>query len=554
MEPRWKTAVSRRSLPDTCMQQATPGVAAAQARGGRKRRIASLGCALVLAASGFASGLAHADSIAESVLYTFDGPNGKTPESRLTPGPDGAFYGTSTEGGVPKNLGVVYKVTTDGVLTLLHSFAGADGSAPRSGLILGKDGNFYGTTCYGGTAPNGGGTVFRITPRGSLTTLYSFADQRYAAAGYFPCGGLLQGTDGNLYGTTTAGGRYDQGTIFRMTPAGQLTTLHAFAGPPDGADPEAALIQASDGNFYGTTAGAAVQGQCCGTVFRMQPNGAVTTLVSFADDSGKGLFPYAALVQARDGNLYGTASAGGIANGTVFRLSLAGAFTKLYDFRTHDNDDGAAPRSALVEDAAGNLLGVTSGGGTSGSDASGRGVLFRIAPDGSFTKLYVFLESVAANPGYPVAPPVLGADGSIYGAGSLGGSHDAGALYRIVDTTSIVSLAAATQQTDSNGHAAVTVTVSAPAIQDISLPYTLSGTEPASRYAVAPANRIVIPAGSTSASIDVQMNSSTSLQCDHTIVLTLQQPTYAALGAIASDTIKVHNYTVQYPAALCPYL
>ena len=224
-------------------------------------------------------------------------------------------------------------------LTTLHSFAGypGDGAGPLgAGFIQATDGNFYGTTnvggannCYGGT---GCGTVFKITPSGTLTTLYSFCSQNNCADGYYPRAGLMQARDGNLYGTAVFGGSGNCdngcGTVFKITPSGALTVLYSFAGyPSDAGNPEAVLVQASDGSFYGTTYRGGADNNCdglgytegCGAVFKMTPGGTLTTLHSFNSTDGWGLD--AGLIQARDGSFYGTTSAGG-ANGfgTIFRL------------------------------------------------------------------------------------------------------------------------------------------------------------------------------------------------------------------------------------------
>src|ERR1035438_1763288 len=205
-------------------------------------------------------------------------------------------------------------------LTTLASFAGTNGSTPVAGLVQASDGNLYGTTSVGGTSNDG--TVFRITPGGTLTTLYSFT----GADGENPQAGLIQASDGNLYGTTESGGTiillgkpltFIWGTVFRITPGGTETTLYSFTGGADGGSPQAGLIQASDGNLYGTTASGGAGPR--GTVFSITPGGTLTTLYSFYGNSG----PQGALIQASDGNFYGTTSGGGTSGGgTVFRITL----------------------------------------------------------------------------------------------------------------------------------------------------------------------------------------------------------------------------------------
>ncbi len=210
------------------------------------------------------------------------------------------------------------------ILTTLYNFCSqpncSDGSDPTAALVQAKDGNFYGTTFSGGANSNctwGCGTVFKITAGGTLTTLYSFS----GPDGEYPYAGLVQASDGNFYGTASWGGGGGNcseppsysgcGTVFKITPGGMLTTLYTFAGP-DGANPYGGLVQGSDGNFYGTTYGGGCQSDGCGTVFKITPSGALTTLYSFCSQSScaDGGVPNAGLVQAADGNFYGTTTAG----------------------------------------------------------------------------------------------------------------------------------------------------------------------------------------------------------------------------------------------------
>ncbi len=246
------------------------------------------------------------------------------------------------------------------ILTTLHSFAGqpTDGAYPYAVLIQATDGNFYGTTGNGGA--NSSGTVFRLTPAGALTTLYSFCPQPGCADGEDPFAGLVQATDGNFYGTADAGGTHNGnclsgcGTIFEVTAGGKLTTLHSFDAS-DGAFPSAGLVQASDGNFYGTTwGGGTYNAYCpygCGTVFEITPSGTLTTLHSFAGYPTDGASPHAGLIQANDGNLYGTTEFGGasgscsIGCGTVFKITASGRLTMLHSF---DSSDGGFPTAGLV--------------------------------------------------------------------------------------------------------------------------------------------------------------------------------------------------------------
>ena len=247
---------------------------------------------------------------------TWLGSDGGNPFAGLVQALDGNFYGATSSGGDSSD-GTAFKLTPNGILTTLHVFSGADGADSRGGLVQGSDGELYGTTRSGGGGNLYDGTVFKITTTGMLSTLVAFNATNNL--GFKPRAGLIQGKDGNFYGATYHGGTYGRGTVFRMTPAGLLTTLYSFNGPGDGQWPTAALVQGTDGYFYGTTSAGGAYGD--GTVFRMGINGALTTLLYF--DGFNGANPSAPLVQAADGSFYGTTINGG-ANGfgTVFRLSV----------------------------------------------------------------------------------------------------------------------------------------------------------------------------------------------------------------------------------------
>jgi uncharacterized repeat protein (TIGR03803 family) len=209
-----------------------------------------------------------------TVLYSFASLDGKLPYAALVQGPDGQLYGTAPSGGGASD-GTAFKITLSGTLTLLHNFCVSwncdDGAKPRAGLVVGSDGNFYGTTSEGGAGT--GGTVFKITPGGTLTTLYSFI----LSDSYQPAGGLVQGSDGNFYGTTYSGGANGDGTLFEITPSGTLTTLHSFNGA-DGSNPTMNLVHDASGYLYGTTyTGGA---NSLGVVFRFQPSYALTVSTS----------------------------------------------------------------------------------------------------------------------------------------------------------------------------------------------------------------------------------------------------------------------------------
>jgi uncharacterized repeat protein (TIGR03803 family) len=275
-----------------------------------------------------------------TTLYSFcsqggkDCTDGANPEAALVQGDDGDLYGTTHDGGgnTACNCGTIFKTTPSGKLTTLHSFCShykdgycEDGLYPGAGLVQGMDGKFYGTTEQGGVNSNAG-TIFSITPSGVLTTLYSFDDS--CTNGCEPRGGLVQGTDGNFYGTTG-------GTVFKTSPSGKLTTLYTFCPAdsterpcPQGADPVAALVQGTDGNFYGTTEhGGNDNGGCgtgCGTIFQITPSGKLTSLYDFCSQTkcADGELPMAGLVQDTSGTFYGTAIGGTFGYGVVYSLSM----------------------------------------------------------------------------------------------------------------------------------------------------------------------------------------------------------------------------------------
>ncbi len=352
-----------------------------------------------------------------TTLVNFNGPNGAGPTAPLIQATDGNFYSTTSTGGA-NNSGTVFQVTSDGTLTTLYSFAGSDGSTPYAGLVQGTDGNFYGTTGSGGASSNG--TVFQITPGGALTTLHSFD----GSDGSAPYGGLVQATDGDFYGTTSTAGANSGGTVFKITPQGTLTTLHSFGGSGDGAAPHAGLVQATDGNFYGTTRDGGATNN--GTVFQITPQGTLTLLHSF-NGLGDGSAPYGGLVQATDGNFYGTTSSGG-ANGygTVFKITPAGALTTLqsFDYTKY----GAGPQATLAQATDGNLYGTTVYGGASQSCLDGCGTVFQITLGGKFTGEGSFSGVDGAA---PYAGLVQATDGNLYGTTSAGGTNSDGTVFSL---------------------------------------------------------------------------------------------------------------------------
>lgn len=318
---------------------------------------------------------------------------------------DGNFYGTTMDyatvtcGTVgQQSCGSVFRLTPQGTLTTLFTFNSPSQGAGPSALVQGADGNFYGTTLYGGAVACspwvGCGTVFKITPAGKLTTLYNFCSQTACADGGYPTG-LVQGSDGSFYGTAqpVAGRAITYGTVFKITAAGKLTTLHTFCSLPncqDGYGPTGPLVQGSDGNFYGTTLSGGG-----GVVFKITPTGTLTTLYTFCSKPGctDGRYPNGGLIQATDGNFYGTTSAGGdqsIANctyqgcGTIFEITPTGAFSTLHTFVS---TDGQNPYAGLLQRTDGTFYGTTNAGGSNGCNR-GCGTVFSLSTGlGPFVKL-----------------------------------------------------------------------------------------------------------------------------------------------------------------------
>ena len=376
-----------------------------------------------------------------SSVYSFcpldNCPDGSSPDAPVIQGTDGNLYGTTASGGANSYWGTVFKMTPDGVLTTLYSFCPhpeqscPDGMSPWAALVQASDGNFYGTTSQGGTYS--GGTVFRITPNGELTTLHSF---QYLD-GRSPSTALIQSTDGNLYGIANAGS-HNQGVIFKITLDGSLTVVYSFcsqSGCVDGKGPTGPLLQASDGNFYGTTGGGGVNcgNSGCGTVFEITPQGALTTLHSFNGTDGKA--PRGGLAQGSDGNFYGVTNQGGTnclsfgGCGTVFKVTPAGVLTTLYSF---SGPDGDAPTAGLVQGDDANFYGTTNLGGAFCGFSGICGTAFEITPEGTLKTLHSFSGMDGRFP----AGLLKANDGSFYGTTTGGGANcgemGCGTLFNLV--------------------------------------------------------------------------------------------------------------------------
>jgi uncharacterized repeat protein (TIGR03803 family) len=374
-----------------------------------------------------------------TTLNSFDSTDGAFPFPGVVQALDGNFYGTTYNGGA-NNQGAIYKITPGGTLTLVYSFCGktncTDGALPRAGLTLASNGNLYGSTVGGGA--NNRGSIFKVTTAGMLTTVYSFCALTSCDDGASPYGNLIQGSDGNFYGTTQQGGPKNLGVIFRVTPAGADTTLYTFcslANCADGSRPASGLVQSSNGTFYGTTENGGAHTTCsgggCGTVFKLVGT-QLTTLYSFCakTNCADGNNPVGGLVLASNGTLYGTNTAGGSVNatGTVFQLTPAGALTTLHTFCTQTGcPDGQVPFAGLVRATDGNLYGVASSGGTVGG-----GTIFKVTPSGAFTLLYNLCSLSACVDGKgPDGTLIQATNGNFYGTTFNGGTSDAGVVFSL---------------------------------------------------------------------------------------------------------------------------
>jgi uncharacterized repeat protein (TIGR03803 family) len=354
--------------------------------------------------------------------------NGSESGASLVQGIDGNFYGTAIYGGAYGG-GSVFKVTSSGGLSTVYDFCSVsgcpDGSEPFAALVLGLDNNFYGTTYQGGAS--NWGTIFQLTPSGTLTTLHSFD----VTDGSTPQGGMVLGSDGNFYGTTLNGGSASLGTIFKITPTGTYTVMHNFtATATDGGTPFSAPMQASDGNFYGVTW---VGGNHFGVIYKMTPSGTFSVLHTFCNlgDCTDGSYPLGGITQARNGDLYGTTTnAGFFDSGTVYKITLGGTFTTVYHFcQLPGCEDGINPLARMELGTDGNFYGITESGGISYCC----GIIFVMTPAGSLSTLHIFCTLKGCPDGeHPQDQGVIqGTDGSFYGAAATGGATNVGTVFRL---------------------------------------------------------------------------------------------------------------------------
>ncbi len=353
----------------------------------------------------------------------------------LVQGFDGNFYGTTEAGGATcannpfATCGTVFKVTPTGTLSVVHEFCQdpcTDGGAPYSGLTLSPSGNFYGTTSQ--DLVNHGGTVYEMTPLGTVTTLHSFNGSNGEGTPYGP---VIQAY-GAFYGATGLGGSAGDGTIYKVVPSGTLTALHTFSGS-DGEEIGLAgegLLQAPNGDFYGVTPYGTQNSNVCGTIFKMSPTGALTTLFGFNSNSLQGCGPFGVLAAGPNGDLYGTTVGGGAPNdGVIYKIAPDGSFTLLYTFCSQSFcTDGSLPNAGMILGTDGNFYGTTIYGG-----ANNQGTIFQMTPAGVYKTLYSFCSQGGCADGASSYSALIQApDGNFYGTTSDGaGGQNGGTVFKL---------------------------------------------------------------------------------------------------------------------------
>ncbi|WP_158267521.1 choice-of-anchor tandem repeat GloVer-containing protein [Adhaeribacter arboris] len=351
-----------------------------------------------------------------TVLHNLENTStGGYPEGNLIEGEDGTFYGMTSYGNSTGKLGTIIKITTTGILTVLHDFSFTDGYATHGSLTKGKDGYFYGMTSSGGY--NNAGTVFKISSAGVFTVIKNFD---FRATGGGPYGNLTLENDGNFYGITFYGGFYGDGTIFKVTPTGELMVIRHLRNNEDGANSFGSFYKNNDGYLYGmTSAGGTTFGK--GTIFKVNLAGAYTVLARLPD-STKDTYPQATLIQAKDGFYYGTTQFGGTySSGTIFKLCTDGSYRTFFSFESKTT--GGGPLSSVIQDKEGNFYGTTASGGQ-----NGWGTIYKLSQSGRLTVLHHFNTE---NTGYNPRSLIQASDGNYYGMTNRGGVKGFGIIYKI---------------------------------------------------------------------------------------------------------------------------
>ncbi len=452
-------------------------------------------------------------------LHNFNGSDGMNPYREwLVQGADGNFYGTTEKGGAD-NYGVVFKMTPDGTVTLVHDFVGTDGEYPSSGLVQDAAGNLYGTTRSGGPGPDPG-VVYKITPQGTFSVLTG-------AGGGVIYAPLLLAGDGNLYGVAYGGG--NDGTAFKIGADGSnfrvLYTFCSLANCADGAHPLAGLVEAPDHNFYGTTTYGGANGNY-GVVFRLTPDGAYTVLHSFSGASD-GNSPRGKLLLASDGYLYGTTNQGGAGGGgTIFKISPNGSnFSVVFAFCSHSCPAGANSESGLIEASDGNFYGTTAGFGQ-----YNHGTAYRLTSNGQANSLHDFCN--CGDGSSPYGDLLLASDGFLYGTTYIGGANSDGTVFKLTGPP-VISTATTLGTTPNPSHEGQAVTMTATVQAQNGL--TPTGT------VIFKSDGVQIGSGTLSAGIAV-LNYSGLPIGTHSIVAV-----YQGGGGFAGSTSNAVQQVVQLP-------
>jgi uncharacterized repeat protein (TIGR03803 family) len=478
--------------------------------------------------------------------------DGYSPGDGLVEGPDGWYYGT-TNGGGTHNEGTVFRVSPSGDESVVYSFGAkyTDGTYPAANLCLGADGYFYGTTSRGGATNGQGidekgyGTVFKVSTSGNESVIHSFGDGTVVNDGLYPSSGLIEDTSHVLHGATGYGGSADCGTVFQMTTTGDENIQHSFGDgsvADDGSWPSG-VIQATDGNFYGIATYGGNQG--AGALFRIATDGTVTTIHSFGAVAYDGTYP-AALIQGADTNLYGVTSQGGATwvgsnpgGGTAFRMTLAGDYGVVHSFGKGVVHDGTNP-SGITQGADGNLYGTTVSGGS-----SGWGTVFKMTTAGSESVEHSFYVGAGTTDGAePWGGVIQGSDGNFYGTTLYGGTSpyaDAGVgtAYVMIEPASVLSVTLAEAQIAQGKTTTGTVTIStaAPA-GGVTVKLKSSSTS----AATVPAS-VTVGNGETSAEFKVKAAASIAADVTTSITATLSSSSRSA--TLTVDPASILSLTVK---------
>jgi uncharacterized repeat protein (TIGR03803 family) len=364
---------------------------------------------------------------AQGFVYDFPTNTGAPvfPNGALAQGRDGNLYGMALDAWSVSQGGAIYRITPSGAESGVYVLPndGSQGFNCYPGLTLGTDGNFYGACVQSAT---GYGTVFRVTPDGTFNLLHTFSN---GTDGEVPYGPPVEGTDGNFYGVTYGNGSgIPGGTVYKITPSGTLTTVHTFSLDGNGTNPQGPLFVGSDGNFYGTTTATGTGGY--GSVFKMTAKGKITVLHSFTSAVTDGGTPQSGVIQAADGSFYGATFRGGTSNeGTLFKVTAAKKFTLLHGFDLA-SDYGIYPAQPVVQATDGNIYGVATSYASGGYANNGSVYKMGTAKKGKFSVVFEF----ANGPVVPVpdSPLLAHTNGILYGSTDQGGPTTSGTIYSVI--------------------------------------------------------------------------------------------------------------------------